>query len=180
MSRHPRLNLSDYLPYLINRVGFALVARFSEDALAERGLSIAMWRVLAALSHDGAQRQIDLSELTSIEVSTLSRLVTRLVRMGLASRTRNSTNSREVTVELTAKGRTVVAEIIPIALRLEEIASRGLPKSDLAVVKRSLRRIHQNLSGAEQDAGKGSTELEQTVPGAGRVNRQRNRRPMTG
>ena len=180
MSRDPRLNLSDYLPYLINRVGFALVARFSEDALAERGLSITMWRVLAALSHDGAQRQIDLSELTSIEVSTLSRLVTRLVRMGLASRTRNSTNSREVTVELTAKGRTVVAQMIPIALELEEISARGLPKSDLAVVKRSLRRIHQNLSCPEQGAGRPKNALERTGSGAAPVRRPRNGRPMTG
>ena len=104
MSRRSHLNLSEYLPYLINRVGFALVERFSEDALADRGLTIAMWRVLAALSNNGALRQIDLSNLTSIEVSTLSRLVTRLVRMGLVTRTRNSTNSREVAVELTAKG----------------------------------------------------------------------------
>ena len=152
MSRHDHLNLSEYLPYLINRVGFALVARFSEDALAGRGLSIAMWRVLAALSNNGAQRQIDLSDLTSIEVSTLSRLVTRLVRMGLASRTRNAANSREVAVELTAKGRAVVAQIIPIARELEETAAGGLPKSDLAVVKRSLRRMHENLSWAQQQA----------------------------
>jgi MarR family transcriptional regulator, organic hydroperoxide resistance regulator len=154
LSRQPRLNLSDYLPYLINRVGFALVERFSADALAERGLTIAMWRVLAALSHNGSQRQIDLSNLTTIEVSTLSRLVTRLVRDGLVSRTRNSANSREVAVELTAKGRTIVAQMIPVALGLEEIAARGLPKSDLAVVKRSLRRMHENLAGAQQQAEK--------------------------
>jgi DNA-binding MarR family transcriptional regulator len=155
LSRHPPLNLSDYLPYLINRVGFALVERFSEDALADRGLTIAMWRVLAALSHNGAQRQIDLSNLTSIEVSTLSRLVTRLVRKGLASRTRNSANSREVAVELTAKGRSMVDQVIPVALALEQIAARGLPKSDLAVVKRALRRMHENLAGAQQGSEKG-------------------------
>ena len=157
LSRHSHLNLSEYLPYLINRVGFALVERFSEGALADRGLTIAMWRVLAALSNNGALRQIDLSNLTSIEVSTLSRLVTRLVRMGLVTRTRNSTNSREVAVELTAKGRTVVAQMIPIAQELEETAARGLPKSDLAVVKRSLRRMHENLARAQQQAGKRST-----------------------
>ena len=153
LTRRAHLNLSEYLPYLINRVGFALVARFSEDALADRGLSIAMWRVLAALSHNGAQRQIDLSDLTSIEVSTLSRLVTRLGRMGLASRTRNATNSREVAVQLTTKGKAVVAQMIPIAHDLEKTAASGLSKSDLIAVKRSLRRIHDNLSRAQHQAG---------------------------
>ena len=41
-----------------------------------------MWRVMAALASAGSQRQIDIAELTSIEVSTLSRIVTRLVRIG--------------------------------------------------------------------------------------------------
>ena len=37
-----------------------------------------MWRVMAALASKGGLRQIDLADLTSIEVSTLSRIVTRL------------------------------------------------------------------------------------------------------
>ena len=41
-----------------------------------------MWRVLAALSNNGGQRQVDLSGMTSIDVSTMSRLVSRLVRDG--------------------------------------------------------------------------------------------------
>ena len=40
-----------------------------------------MWRVLAALSNSGEQRQVDLVDMTSIDASTMSRLVTRLVRM---------------------------------------------------------------------------------------------------
>ncbi len=148
LRRHPHLDLSDYFPYLINRVGAALVARFSADALDPRGLTIVMWRVLAVLSNNGGQRQIDLAEFTSIDVSTLSRLVTRLIRMGLVSRTRNSRNSREVVVELTAAGRAMVAQLIPIAENLQATATRGLSGKDQAIVKRALRRMHENLTGA--------------------------------
>jgi len=35
LSRHTPLDLSEHLPYLINRVGSALVARFSADALGD-------------------------------------------------------------------------------------------------------------------------------------------------
>ena len=145
MARRPHLDLAEFLPYLLNRVGSALVARFSESALAGTHLSIATWRVLAALSNNGPLRQIDIAEITSMDVSTMSRLVTRLVQMGLVSRTRSSTSNREVVVELTPKVATLVARLIPIAEDLQETATRGLSKQDLAVVKRALRRMHENL-----------------------------------
>jgi MarR family transcriptional regulator, organic hydroperoxide resistance regulator len=144
--RRSDLELIEYLPYLINRVGSALAARFTEDELAAHGLSIAMWRVLAVLSSNGGQRQIDLAELTSIDASTLSRLVTRLVRMGLVTRSRSRTNSREVIVALTAKGRALLNRLIPVALGLEGILSFGVAKKDLATVKRALRRMYANVN----------------------------------
>src|SRR5580698_9149105 len=95
-----RLDLGDYLPYLVNRVGSIVAEQFGEEALAPHGLSIAMWRVLAALASAGEQRQIDLADLTSIDSSTLSRLVTRLIRVGLVTRSRSATSNREVVVKI--------------------------------------------------------------------------------
>ena len=87
VAKHPtKLDLGDYLPYLVNRVGTIIADQFGAEALAPHGLSIAMWRVMAVLASAGQQRQIDLAELTSTDASTLSRLVTRLVRLGLVTR----------------------------------------------------------------------------------------------
>ena len=147
MTRRPQLELGDYLPYLINRVGSALVASFSRDELVRQHLNIAEWRVLAALSNDGGQRQIDLAATISIDASTLSRLVTRLIRMGLVTRSRSTTSSREVLVALSPKGRKLVKRLIPVAKRLEQAATAGLPAQDLAVVKRALRRMYRNMAG---------------------------------
>ena len=141
-----QLDLSEFFPYLINRVGSALVERFSADALDRRHLSIAMWRVLAALSENGGVRQIDVAEMTSTEVSTLSRVITRLMRLGLVDRRRSPKNSREVTVALTPKGKALVAQLVPIALALQDTATRGLSKQERTVVKHALRRMHLNLT----------------------------------
>jgi DNA-binding MarR family transcriptional regulator len=146
LTERAQLDFGNYLPYLINRVGFALVNNFTRDALAPNDLSIAMWRVLAVLSSNGEQRQIDLSEMTSIDASTLSRLVTRLVDLGLATRRRSKTSSREVVVELTAKGRDIVDRLIPVAQELEQIAIAGVPPEELAIVRRALRRMYENLA----------------------------------
>ena len=147
MAHRIHLELDDYLPYLINRVGVAIAAAYTADTLARRDLSLAMWRVLAALSNNDEQRQIDLVDMTSIDASTMSRLVTRLVRMGLVTRARSKTSSREVLVALSPKGRAQVESLIPIAKSLEKTASAGLSAKEQAVVKRALRRMYENLSG---------------------------------
>ncbi len=146
MSRHTPLDLSEHLPYLINRVGSALVARFSADALARARLSIASWRVLAVLSNNGGLRQTDLAEMTSIDASTLSRLITRLVRDGLVKRTRSRSDSREVAVALTRKAKTLMTKLVPIAMGLQNSATQKLAKQDLATLKRVLRKMHDNLT----------------------------------
>jgi DNA-binding MarR family transcriptional regulator len=142
----PRFDFSEFLPYLINRVGWLLVLDFGQNTLARHRLSIAMWRVLAVLSNDDGQRQIDLAAKTSIDVSTLSRVVTRLVKMRLVTRTRSATNSREVVVRLAPKGAAILSRVIPNAVALERTAIAGVPAKDLAVVRRTLRRMYQNLA----------------------------------
>lgn len=145
MSDPAKLDLNDYLPYLVNRVGNIIAEQYGAEALAPYRLSIAMWRVMAALASNGGQRQIDLADLTSIDASTLSRLVTRLVRMGVVSRTRSASSTREVVVRLTAKGKSQVARLVPIAIEYEATASTGLTPVELAALKSALRRVYANM-----------------------------------
>jgi DNA-binding MarR family transcriptional regulator len=146
LSRHTPLDLSEHLPYLINRVGSALVARFSAEALAGAHLSVASWRLLAVLSNNGGLRQTDLAELTSIDASTLSRLISRLAHDGLVRRTRSKSDSREVAVALTPRARSLLRKLVPVALGLQTSATRNLSKRDLAALKRVLRQMHANLT----------------------------------
>ena len=139
------LDLADYLPYLVNRVGAIIAEQFGEEALKPHRLSIAMWRVMAVLASGDPRRQIDLAALTSIDASTLSRLITRLVRMGLVTRARSQRSNREVAVKLSARGRALVDRLIPIARDFERTAIAGLAPAELAVVKRCLRRVYTNM-----------------------------------
>jgi len=147
-----RLDLDNYLPYLVNRVGTIIAEQFGAEALAPYRLSIAMWRVMAVLASKGGQRQIDLAGLTSIDVSTLSRLVTRLIAAGIVSRTRSASSTREVEVRLTPKGRAIVARIIPLAREYETVASAGVRAEELVTIKNGLRRIYANMKDRERPA----------------------------
>jgi DNA-binding MarR family transcriptional regulator len=144
----PELDLGDYLPYLVNRVGVRIAVAFSRE-LEPHGLSLPMWRVLAVLAQGGAQRQIDLAGLTSIDPSTLSRLIKTVQDRGLVSRIRSAASLREVTIALTPRGRAVVKALIPRALAYEAMAIRGLDARELAVVKRLLRRVYDNMDAAD-------------------------------
>ena len=66
--------------------------------------------------------------------------------MGLVTRERSETSNREVVIELSAKGRAQVERIIPSAHKLEQAAAAGVPAKDMAVVKRSLRRMYENIA----------------------------------
>ena len=100
--------LDSYLPYLLNRAGARIAASFSEE-VRPLGATLQMWRVLAALRERDGRRMGDLSETTSIEVSTLTRLVDAMEQKGLVARRRNAGDARAVMLHATAAGLVVLA-----------------------------------------------------------------------
>ncbi len=140
------LRLDRYLPYLINRAGVSLATRFSA-ALRAAGIALQDWRVLAALRERDGQRLTELAQRTSIEVSTLSRLVGGLEANGLVSRNRDSGDARAIAIRLTPAGERVTATLTPAAQQLEAAAVAGLTQDEIAQLKNLLERIYGNLAG---------------------------------
>ena len=138
-------DLTDHMPYLMNRAGALVVVAFAPD-LAEAGITVPMWRILAVLAHAGPQRQIDLARLTSIDESTISRLISAMVKGKLVSRRRSATSNREVMIHLTVKGRAAASRFSPVAESLERTALSGLTAEEVAIAKRVLRLFYGNLS----------------------------------
>lgn len=138
------LRLDDYLPYLINRAGIALATRFSA-ILRREGLSLPDWRVLAALRERNGQRLTELACRTSIEISTLSRLVGSLEGNGLVTRDRDSEDARAIAIRLSPTGEALSARLTPVAQNLEKTALAGLSEAEAQQLKSLLHRIFDNL-----------------------------------
>ncbi|HXP94262.1 MAG TPA: MarR family winged helix-turn-helix transcriptional regulator [Candidatus Binatia bacterium] len=155
-------DLRTYLPYLLNRVGVALVDRFSEELCAE-SLTVSMWRVLAVLRHDGPQHMSELSELTSIELSTLSRLTGSLQRRGLTTRKRGGSDARYVRVALTPRGKTLTERLLPKALALEERLVGAMPARDVAALKRLLDVLYANIRSQDMSSSLRHSPAERQV-----------------
>jgi len=119
--------------------------------IAGYGVTLPMYRVMAALWEKADQRLGDLAAMTSIEISTLSRLVGTMKRKGLVSRARLKDNARTVAINLTAKGKILVEELIPIAVHFEEVAVRGLPAKGVTDLKTTLEQIYLSLDSIEPE-----------------------------
>ena len=156
-SDKPLYRLTDSLPYLLNRVGVRMGELFSRR-IAGFGVTLPMYRVMAALWEQGDQRLGDLAFMTSIEISTLSRLIGSMKRKGLVSRKRLEDNARTVAINLTAKGRTLVEELIPIATHFEEVAVRDFAKQGLSDLKTTLSQIYDSLGTLEPEIAKMEAE----------------------
>jgi DNA-binding MarR family transcriptional regulator len=142
--------LTNSLPYMLNRVGVRMGDLFSRR-IAGYGVTLPMYRVMAALWEKGDQRLGDLADMTTIEISTLSRLIGEMKRRGLVTRSRLKDNARTVAINLTAKGRTLVEELIPIAIHFEEVAVRNFPSKNISDLKTVLEDIYESLKTIEPE-----------------------------
>ena len=141
--------LDSYLPYLLNRAGARIATAFSEEVRL-LGATLQMWRVLAGLlEHDG-RRMGDLSETTSIEVSTLTRLVDNMEKKGLVARRRDAGDARVVALHVTPAGRRLTQRITPIAERYERVALANFTAAEANTLKAALRRLYINMEGLER------------------------------
>ena len=147
-------DLASYLPYLVNRVGVRLALAFGRE-LDRHKIALPMWRVMAALRQRGSERMGRLAAATSIELSTLSRLVAGMERRGLVRRTRAREDARSVVVTLSESGARIAQKLVPKALRYEEMALKGFAQEEAEALKAMLARVYDNLGVLEEGEGRG-------------------------
>jgi DNA-binding MarR family transcriptional regulator len=140
----PEFDLTDYLPYLLNRAGARIATAFTWEA-RRHGLSLQMWRVLAALNQRDGQGVSELADTTSIDISTLSRVLDQMQNKRLVLRRRDVEDQRSITIHRTAAAASVTAKLIPVALVYESKALAGLDARQATALKRILRQLYDNL-----------------------------------
>jgi DNA-binding MarR family transcriptional regulator len=139
-----QVDLSRYLPYLMNRV-MARMNQMLTDRLRGHGISFQEWRVLLVLSNGGPRNIRALSEETVVPHSTLSRMLVRMERSGLISRQHAPTDARNITLRVTAAGRAKFQEIKHHAAEVQAEAERAIPAEALDQMRGTARAMAENL-----------------------------------
>lgn len=135
------LLLDSYLPYRLSVASNAvsgLIARAYEDRFA---LTIPQWRLICVLAEDGGLSQVQIVARTVMDKVTVSRAAQGLVKRRLVGRSQNKADGRSHVLALTSAGRSLHAEIAPLALAYEAALIAGLAPEDVILLKRLLGRL---------------------------------------
>ncbi|GGZ98477.1 MarR family winged helix-turn-helix transcriptional regulator [Novosphingobium arvoryzae] len=137
--------LSDFLPYLMsvttNAVSDLVAGKYRERF----GLKIPEWRVMAVLGDAGALTQRDLVGATRMDKVAVNRACKVLEDRGLAARSPNDRDGRSHHLELTAAGKAMHAEIMPLALGMEKQLFAVLSAQERRDFKAVLARINDQV-----------------------------------
>jgi MarR family transcriptional regulator, organic hydroperoxide resistance regulator len=148
-SNHDMYKLDNSLPYLLNRVGVRIGELFAEK-LRPYDITLPMYRVLASLVERSGQQLNELSEITNLEMSTLSRMISTMEKRELLVRSRTAANARIVSISLTPKGKKLALTLIPIAQHFEEVAIHSFGVQQVAKLRTTLKQVYEHLSELEQ------------------------------
>ena len=148
-----------FLPDLLARASHTLTQGFAEE-LRERGTSLPVWRVMAALHASPGQTVTALAAASLLQQPTMTKLLDRMVRDGLVARAPDARDRRVVRVSLTPEGAAKAAELAAAAERYEaEVLARhpraeGIRAALRDIIDRSGPAPH--VRGGEGGQGEGA------------------------
>ena len=145
------LQIESYIPYLVNRAATAML-NYSAHEFEKHGVTVPQWRILLTLWQHRECRFGELAQLTSIEPPTLSRLLNAMSKSRWVKRARIAEDTRSVSVSLTAAGAAHFEKTIPFAENVNRLYIEGLSKADLAVLRRTLATIYDNVQHGRREA----------------------------
>lgn len=136
--------LEAFAPYLMNRI----MARYNkgvEAGLKNAGVSVAQMRALVVLTENGPCTINELSVLTVIKQSTLSRTLDTMESAGLVLREARDGDSRVRLIRLTDAGHSAYLAAWPTMLQMRDTMLAALAPDEQAVLTQMLLRVFYNI-----------------------------------
>jgi DNA-binding MarR family transcriptional regulator len=138
------VGLANFAPYLMNRIMGRYNASLREE-MADLGLTTPKMRALAVLSVVEGPLISELSVLTVVEQSTLSRALEQLTNDGLVRRVSDTTDSRAVRMYITDAGRASFEILWPHMAEAQARMFRGIPDEERQAFVGTLQKMLANI-----------------------------------
>lgn len=145
-----RGQLAGFLPYQLSVASNAVSSLIAERYRKRFGLAIPEWRVMAVLGDGaggagaagaGGLTQAALTGATLMDKVAVNRAVRVLEDRGLLVRVPNPADGRSQLLELSAQGRAIHAEVMPLAQATEQALLAGFAPEEHAALRTMLARI---------------------------------------
>lgn len=136
--RNGGFDLDNWLPhefsFIANRFSAVLEGTYSQ----RYGISVTGWRIIAVLANHAPLSAKELAERTAMNPVAITRSVDELVRVGMVRRRIDPQDRRRVVLRLADKGVATYREVIPMAIRMESALLEGLPRAEVAKLRRTM------------------------------------------
>lgn len=139
------IDLDQYFPFFLGTIANRWATTSSRLYLAEFGVGIAEWRVLASISSLGNASSQDVVGLISMDAGAVSRAVNNLEEKGYVRKVDGRFAGRTKPYELTDEGVRIHAAIREIALERENVLLADLGAKDRKDLLRIMRKILRNI-----------------------------------
>jgi homoprotocatechuate degradation regulator HpaR len=133
------------LPMQLMRARELVMQRF-RGHLHRRGLTEQQWRIIRALVEMPALEVGALGAHCCIHAASLSRILPKLERDGILTRTVNQRDQRRIVVALTERGAALFREIVPESVAIYQAIADQIGAAELERIYRSLDHLIEALS----------------------------------
>jgi len=171
VAREAEFTLENSVFYLFTQI-VGRRNRHLAAALRPFAIAVAQWRVLAVLHARPDCTMSGLADLTTVDRTTLTRTLDRMVAEGLVARRADTQDWRSVRLRLTGGGEALFRQVWPKVAEQNRHAVRGLGAAELARFRASLHRMVRNLD-PDYDARNAARGTDR--PASPRANRRTGR-----
>jgi len=147
----PYLDPLNSIGYL-TRINFRAFSRALEKLTRAHGVSAGQWRFLRVLWDEDGLSQRELADRTGTTEATTVRSVNGLLKSGLILRHRVKDDKRKMRITLSARGRRLRSELLPLVIEVNERALEGISNKDVETTRRVLLHTFNNLASDSEDA----------------------------
>ena len=141
----PEAHASFQLVALANRIS----ASASRAYLRHFGVGVMEWRVLALLALKVRSTAQEISHLSGLDKSSVSRAVQALIRRSDVATTADAADNRRTVLTLTPKGEALHDRVIVSSLARERLLLQGLSDKERRTLFDLLSRLSANMDGVE-------------------------------
>ncbi len=146
VSRHWREVLHDERITHVIKSAFRCTSSALQRSLRKHSVLYGHWTFLRILWQTDGVTQRQLSEQAGVtEPSTFSALQA-MEKLGYITRQKMPDNKKQIRVFLTSKGTALRSQIVPAAEVINRVALAGIPPEDIAVTRRTLLALVENLA----------------------------------
>jgi DNA-binding MarR family transcriptional regulator len=136
----PDFDLERYLPYRLTVIAGRLSAELANQYKVKFGISVPEWRVLLNVGYTQDLSVRDIERRVGLEKSKVSRAASKLEAKGYLTKQVDSSDRRLLKLEVTDKGREMLAKLIPLA-QAYQLELKGLLGDQEASLHQALDRL---------------------------------------